>query len=67
MVPKISKQELLLTLKEMKLSRLHFQIQEDLGLEKRDATQQSVLKMLTIQTTLGLKMTCHIGQPTTAE
>jgi hypothetical protein len=48
-------------LKEMKLFRLPLPTQLDLGQERRDATQQLVLKMRTIPTTFGLRMTCPTG------
>jgi hypothetical protein len=48
-------------LKEMKLFRLPFTTQLDLGQVRRDATQQLVLKMQTILTTFGLRMTCPTG------
>lgn len=56
-----SKQELQPMLKEMKLFRLPFTTQLDLGQVRRDATQQLVLKMRTILTTFGLRMTCPTG------
>jgi hypothetical protein len=48
-------------LKEMKLFRLPFTTQLDLGQVRRDATQQLVLKMQTILTIFGLRMTCPTG------
>jgi predicted RNase H-related nuclease YkuK (DUF458 family) len=61
MTERNSKQELQQMLKEMKLFRLPLPTQLDLGQERRDATQQLVLKMRTILTTFGLRMTCPTG------